>query len=306
MQAQQNGPQQVYTNKADYLRANADSAVQQVVNDYLKKYPDDFHGAQIQETRARSEINKQITMEDGRLKSDRDIVTNAISGAYTKGVPPMTHAELAAIPNMQPVLDRVMKEQGGFSGGLDTMIAKASHKDSTVNSNNGFDTVMRSLEPHDGDHPNSIGDQDKLSKLLARSDGTGINWKDYQDSKGVLEESTPWKDFLHENMQTIASANGNVDGQGQQRAMDFFQKMNALKKQNDALGDKKMNEPDFIKELQEKQTPTPPGILQQIKNWATKSAQTQSVKQVMTPADYAAIPSGQQYKDPDGNIRTKK
>src|SRR6202012_4447199 len=70
--------QATYPNKMEYLRGNEENLVQGAVNNYLKQYPDDYYGAQLQERRARTEISRQISVEDNRLRSDRDSLGNAI------------------------------------------------------------------------------------------------------------------------------------------------------------------------------------------------------------------------------------
>jgi hypothetical protein len=256
-------------------------------------------------------LNHQIAAEDGRLKSDRDTISNAIGGAYTKGQPPATYEDLKAIQGIQPLLDRVHSEQAGYAGTIDTMIAKAARRDDTTNSPNGYDTILRTLEPHGSEHPNAIASQDHLDRLLGRSDGTGISWKDYQDAKPLLEADQAFKDTLSQHMQDIANANGNLDGKGQQRAMQWYQQVMTAKKENDGAGDKKLSDSEFLAKIGEKDgppMPAPPSRMQQIENWASSSAKAKQrgMTQVKTADDWTAIPKGQQYTDPDGKIRTKQ
>lgn len=278
LQTEQQGGSQTaqatYQNKSDYLRNNEEKLVGDTVNNYLKQYPDDYYGAQLQERRARTEIRKQVSQEDAVLKSDRDTISNAINGALTKGVPPATYEDLKTLPGIQPLLDKTMQQQGEFFHGIDTMIAKASHRDSTTNSVNGYDTILRTLEPNDPqNHPNRIESVDHLDKLLGDNRGTGINWKDYQDAKKAIEIQDSLKKVLSQNMTQMANANGNLDGKGQDRAIAWYNQVMDAKKQNDALGDKKVSDSDFVSQLNEKLhplAPQSPSRMQQISNWASK------------------------------------
>lgn len=292
---------QSYPNKADFLRSREDDYVSSAFNSYLQQYPDDYYGAQIQERRAKTDIQRQIAMEDAKLKSDRDIINNAIGGGYTKGVPP-TLQQIQAMPNMQPILDRTMREQGEFFGTIDTMIAKASHHDLSENSTNGYDAITRTLL--DSDSPNAIRSEDHLSKLLGDNRGTGITWKDFQDAKPALDLDSRAKEILRNHMKDIATANGNVDGQGQTRAVQWYnQTMDAYKK-NEALGDKK--DSDFWENVGD--SVAPPSRMQQIENWAKsyfgKKEET-AIPTLTDKAQFDELPSGslyirdgQQYRKP--------
>lgn len=309
--------QATYQNKADYLRNHEEGWVQGSVNNYLKQYPDDYYGAQLQERRARTEIKHQIAQEDSVLKSDRDTISNAVNGSMTKGNPPATYEELKALPGMQPILDRAMQQQGEFFHGIDTMIAKASHRDQVNNSANGYDTILRTLEPNDPqEHPNRIESVDHLDKLLGNNRATGINWKDYQDAKKAIEIGDPMKDFLSKNMKQISVANGNVDGKGQQRAIAWYNQVMDEKQKNDAKGEKATPESDFINALNQKEhplTPQPPSRMQQISNWASSLFKSkQQMPSFNSPQDpeFVKLPSGTQFQitAPNGKteIRTKK
>lgn len=290
--------QAVYQNKADFLRAHEEKFVDDKVNAYLQQYPDDYYGSQIQERRARTSIRKQITDEDGALKSDRDLISNAVSGAYTKGKPPATYEELRALPGMAPVLDKTMSQQGQFFGTIDTMIAKASHRDEVTNSANGYDTIQRTLKPEDD--KDGIHSTDHLARLLGDNKGTGISWKDFQDAKPAIGLDSTLKDTLSKHMNDIANANGNVDGKGQERAIQWYgQAMSAWKK-NQGLGDKGISPSDFAASLGEKNgppMPSPPSRMQQLSNWAASltKAKQQPMPTLTDKSQFDALQSGDLY-----------
>lgn len=312
LQSQQGITSAAYPNKKDFLESQKEGYVKNSVDAYLKQYPDDFYGSQIQEKRATSEINRKIAIEDGKLKSDRDSITSAIGGSLTKGQPVGTYAELRALPGMAPVLDKAMREQGGFFGTIDTMIDKASHRDLSQNSPNAYDTIMRTLQPHDSEHPNAIASNDHLAEGLGSTNpGKSITWKDYNDAKPLLDSDQSFKDTLSQHMQEITNANGNLDGKGQERAMQWYQQVMTAKKQNDAAGDKKLTDAQFIDKIGERDgppAPTPPSRMQQLENWVSSAFKDkqQEAPHVKSIEDYNAIPKGQKYIDPDGNIRTRQ
>lgn len=291
------GQPQNAPNKADYLRANTDDLISGAVNNYLQQYPDDYYGAQLQERRARTSINHQVAVEDGKLKVDRDMISNAISGSLTKGQPPATYEDLRALPGMAPVLDKAMQQQGKFFGTIDTMIAKASHTDASTNSANGYDTILRTLKPTDD--RDGIQSTDHLSRLLGDNKGTGISWKDYQDAKPAIDLDPAIKDTLSKNMHDIAIANGNLDGKGQQRAIQWYNQAMASWKQNQGLGDKGLSPSDFAANIGQKDgppMPSPPSRMEQIGNWAKDLLKSKSEVPTLTDkSQFDALKSGDLY-----------
>ncbi len=293
-------PQPTYTNKADYLRENYQQYVDNARNAYLQKYPDDYYGAQIQATRAQSEINHQVAIEDMKLKADRDVINNAIGGSLTKGQPPATYEQLRALPGMVPVLDRTMREQGKFFGDIDTFIAKASHQEGAVNTPNAYAGILQTLEATD---PSSA--EGHLHALLARTDKTGISYKDYKDGlksqPGSMDTYNFNKTFLEPNMKAIAQAGGNVDGLGEQRAVQWY---NDVLKLKDEKTQAKVAETEMLNSqskdyLGNSMGKYMPSRAEQIKTLADRTKPQQAA------FDYNAIQKGQPYTAPDGSNRTK-
>jgi len=256
-------------------------------------------------------MNSTIANQHLQYTQDSRNVMRGITGELTKGQIPATEAELRAVPGMAPLLDKIAYQDPKFSETIPTLVAKASSRNTTTNSPNGYSTILRTLEPNDPtQNPNRIDSVDHLDKLLGRSDSTGINMKDYNDAKPVIEASQPWKDFLSKNMQDMAQANGNIDGKGQDRALLWYNQVMAEYKANGAKGDKKMSDPEFIKHINDEMQPPSISTMQQITNWAsslTKGKQEQ-VPTFSDPNDpaFAKLPPGSQFQTPDGQIRTKK
>lgn len=241
---------------------------------------------------------------------NRDLM-RGINGELTKGQPPETEQQLRAIPGMSDLLDKVATQDPKFAEGIPTMLAKVARQNVTTNSSNGYDTILRTLEPHGEDHPNAISSQDHLDRALGRSDGTGINMKDYRDAKPLIEADQTFKDTLSKHMMDITNANGNLDGKGQERSMAWFHQVMAAKNQNDSLGDKKLTDAQFIEKIGEKDgppAPAPPSRMQQLENWASSLVKSKEngTPHVKTIEDYNAVPKGQKYIDLDGNVRMRK
>lgn len=248
-------------------------------------------------------MNKAISNQSQQYMMDNRNVVRAINGDLTKGKSPETEQELRTIPGMASLLDRVSVQDPKFAEGIPTMIAKMSRQNTTTNSANGYDTILRALEPHDEDHPNAIASVDHLDRALGRSDGTGINMKDYNDAKPALELDHAIKDKLSKTMQEITVANGNLDGQGKNRALQWYNQTMMAWKQNEALGDKKLPPSEFSESVGEKSgppMPAPPSRMKQIENWASSL-----FKSKQQPFDYNTIQKGQQYTAPDGTVRIK-
>lgn len=183
-----------------------------------------------------NQMDTAISAQSAQYKQDNNFIQRGINGDFTNGQAPSTYAELYQIKGMADVLNRAQVHSPDYIKGIDTQIAKMQTRDTANNSPNGYDTIQRVLEPNDDDHPNRIASQDHLDRLLGRSDGTGISMKDYTDAKQSLEASDNWKKFVSTNMKTIAQANGNQDGLGQQRAIGFYNLVTKLKDERTQTG----------------------------------------------------------------------
>lgn len=309
--------------RADYYAANKDKIIEAGNSYAQEKMPGDLEFKNMVRARLENQISTAVSAQSAQYKQDNGTIQKGIVGSLTKGNPPSTYEDLRAIPGMADVIDRSAVHSPEYFKSIDTQIAKMSHQNVDTNSPNGYDTIMRTLEPHGSDNPNAISSQDHLDKLLGRNDGTGINKKDYNDAKPLLDADQTFKDALSTNMKQITNANGNVDGKGQDRAMLYYQQVMQAKAANDRLGDKALPDAQFVASLGTKDgppMPAPPSRMQQLHNWAaqlTKGGDSggfnQQPEQEEFPTfgatddpDFLKLDSGKKFKTPDGKIRTKK
>lgn len=238
-------------------------------------------------------MTKTIANESAQHLMDNRNVMKAINGEMTKGKPPETEDELRSIPGMAPLLDKVNTQDPRFASTIPTLISKVARRNDVTNSANGYDVIIRTLQPQDADHPNHIKTQSQLDSLLGKSDGTGINMKDYNDAKPATEFPTEIKEPLLKHMQEITNANGNLDGKGQERAMQWYNQVATAYKKNETLGDKK--DPNFASQIGQVDgpiyAPPAPSRLTQITNWA-KELTGSGVITVRNPnGDMGTIPA---------------
>lgn len=255
------------TNAPAFYEAHTEEMVDNAKDAWYANHPGDWAGAQQVETRTRAEIRKMITDANGELKSDRDMINNAIGGAYTKGQPVFTQADLEAIPGMRGVLDRVRSEQPAYAAGIDNMIAKNEHNSLTTNSPNAYATILRTLSPMED--RSGIHSADHLAHGLASNDpAISITRKDYNEALPAIGLNPNLQKRIRTEMQAISVANGNIDGKGEQRAVQWYNTVMGAYKQNQALGDKKKSDAEFMQNIGEQYGPNPPSRMQQITNWA--------------------------------------
>lgn len=225
-----NEPQKTYAtgptgspmSSADYFLANRQNILQKGEEYANQLMPGDLALKRAVRQSLSNFMEATIQNQHAQYSLDNKNVMRGITGELTDGKAPMTEAELRQVPNMSAMLDRVAYQDPKFYETVPTLIAKTSSRYTTVNSPNAYETIMRTLQPNDGIHPNGIFSQDHLDRLLGRSDGNGINMKDYKDAKNSIDMPDKFKEFLTKNMQVITNANGNVDGQGQQRAVQYY------------------------------------------------------------------------------------
>lgn len=240
-----------------------------------------------------NQMNKIIANESAQKLLDNKNIMRGINGELTQNKPPETEAELRAIPGMGPLLDKVAVNDPKFTEGIPTMISKMSRQNVTTNSSNGYDTILRTLETDK--NPNAIRSVDNLDRQLGRSDGTGINMKDYNDAKSAIELDSILKDTISKHMKDITNANGNLDGKGQQRAIQWYNQVMGAYKKNEALGDKK--DPDFADKISQPDgpvyTPPIPSRMTQISNWAKEATGLGKIYVTNSDGIKGFIPAGQ-------------
>ena len=270
------------------------------------------------EERLKSQMDAAISSQNAQYKQDNQFVTKAIFGDLSKGNPPATYQELRALPGVGPVLDRIYSQDPKFAEGIDTMIARANRGVDTHNSPNGYDTILRTLTPLKDSEGNSteesvnaIKDQQQLDSLLGKSDGTGINMKDYTDAKKALGISNDIKSYIGNQMKLITGANGNLDQQGQSRALNWYSQTAKIIEQNNSLpAEKKLSDSDLLEKIEGTEQIHMPSSMEQFSNWAKRlvSGTPAKAPTFASPNDpgFSALPSGAQFMTPDGQMRTKK
>ena len=290
---------------ADYYRTNSAAILQRGDAYAEQQMPGDLALKRSVRESLNNQMSKTIANENAQHIIDNRNVMRAVNGELTKGKPPETEAELRAIPGMSSLLDNIAARDPKFAESIPVMIAKTARRNDVTNSANGYDTIQRVLQPQDDEHPNHIKNQTQLDSLLGKSDGTGINAKDYNDAKPATELPTEVKTPLLAHMQSIATANGNIDGKGQQRAVQWYNMAMAAIKKNDALGDKK--EQDIEKVLPPASL-LMPSRMGQLTKIAEDRARAKLAPTIASPDDpaFEKLPSGSQFQDADGKMWTKK
>ena len=282
---------------ADYYKANSDKVLAKVDALAELKMPGDLALKKAMRETISNYMNKVIKAQDAQIDQDNITVLRAIMGGMTKGEVPMTRQELENIPGISDVLERVKYNDPKAYMQINTQISKAAKGITDRNSPNGYDTIMRVLK--DGKQPNSIKSIDHLGNLLGKDDNRGINMKDFEDAKKSIDSSAAWKNFLSEHMTQLTNAGGNIDGQGQARAIEWYNKVNDAKKANDAKGEKAIPEEEFIKQLgggQHALSPKPPGRMQQISNWVKEKSGMGHIS-VVSPDGVRGVIPAEQIKD---------
>lgn len=249
-------------------------------------------------------MSQTISNQSAQYAQDNRYIMKGITGALTKGNPPATYAELRNLPGMSDILDRVAYQDPKFSEGIEIQINRMARRDDVENSPNAYPTVLRVLEPNDPqNNPNRISSQDHLNKMLGYAGGNGINKKDYNDASQAIELNQNIKDKLRKGMIATENANGNVDGLGQQRALQWYQQTMTEYKQNAALGDKKLSDTQFANSIGTEKGPAQPSMpsrIQQIANLNKAEPAAISIPVFSSPADpeFAKLPPGSQFLVP--------
>lgn len=254
---------------ADYYRTHSEDVIQRADAQSERDMPGDLQYKRAMRETVTNYMNKVISNQSAQYTMDNKNIVRAINGEFTKGKTPETETELRAIPGVDDLLNRVSAQDPKFAEGIPTMIAKMARRNDVTNSHNGYDTILRTLQSNDSDHPNKITHQSELDSLLGKSDGTGINMKDYNDAKSSLDADSDVKEAILTHMKEITNANGNIDGKGQERSLQWYNQTMAAYKKNEALGDKK--DPNFAENIGKPEgplyTPPKPSRIIQMENW---------------------------------------
>jgi len=295
-----------YQTQADYMITHKDRIIADAQNWARTNFPNDPNMENVVRERLTNTISAAVQTQAANYKQDNQTVMRAIAGDFSKGTPPTTFSELRSLPGVGAVLDRVAVQDDRFYGSIDGKIAQFAKKNTVTNSQNGYDTIMRTLEPQQDDkgnyNPNHIANQDQLDRILGRSDGTGINMKDYNDAKKTIEAPDDLKTLLSSKMTDIKNANGNVDGLGKQRALAWYNQM------SDSYA-KEKEKPNFdVSEFKDRLNVSgldqhKPSRMEQISNWAKNMWSGSSGSQAAQPQTVSVIaPNGQTGTMPISNL----
>lgn len=234
---------------ADYYRTNSQTVLANGDAYAERQMPGDLTFKRAVRQTLQNQMSQTISNESAQHQMDNRNIMRAISGEMTNGTPPQTEEELRALPGMADLLDDVAARDPKFSESIPVLVAKAARRNDVTNSTNGYGAVLRSLAPENREDPNGIGNQEHLHKLLASTDGTGINMKDFNDANKAVKldsKAETLKSTLRDKMQQIANANGNYDGKGQQRALAWYNLAMDTWERNASLGAKAASVTDFI------------------------------------------------------------
>lgn len=274
----------------DYYAANRDKILAQGDAMSDRDFPGNPAYKSMVRERLTQQMNAAISSQSAQYKQDNQYIMKAISGDLTKGTTPMTYQDLRQIPGVDKVLDRVAVQDPKFYDGIDKIISHVAQRGTNQNSPNAYDTIQRAtISPDDPDKAGDrIASSDHLDKLLGKSDGTGINMKDYTDAKPLIESTQNWKDFVSNSMRHIANANGNVDGQGQTRAVNWYNQVSQTKKNEENKDG--FDEQKFIEGIKESSQPHTLSRMEQLTNWAKNlisgnQATPQAAQQTATGAN---------------------
>lgn len=297
------GVSKEYPNDYERLSASKESFVNDAVNSITQKRGTDLGLIDTTKRRAEANINAQIREAKGKLDSDQRSIQSAIDGSATNGRIPMTVEELRSIPDMAKLVDKVQIEQPTFYGSIITRIAKAQHADATQNSPNAYDAIQATL-----DTSKPFGRQERieyLSKGLGTENpGYSISQKDFNDAKPAVD-LTDGQKTISDTMRNIAQANGNLDGNGQQRAVQWYNHVMTAYKQKPTDQD----DGTFFNSIKDTILPPMPSRMQQLQNQNEKIRISQGKSAVPTIAqkddrDALAI-GGLYWKDGVQYIRSK-
>ena len=272
----------------DYYKANYDSIISDARDQAAKTHPDDIAFIEKTEARTKQHMDATIKAEAAQNSVDVSTVLRGLNGDFTKGVPPSTIDDLVnSSPDVKNAWNSMQQNNPAKVHDIETQMVG---KDTVNNSPNGYDAIKSVADNAKDQSVSPEKMESYLHQKIGRKDGTGYNLKDYNDAKPLLDASQSWGKFISENMDNISKANGNVDGQGQQRAVNWYNYVTAQKKANDTKGDKALPEDQMIKQLRDVSGPHMPSRMQQISNWASRIVHGNPQQQETAPVQ-AATPN---------------
>lgn len=289
---------------ADYFASHREETLQSWDNWAVSQGATRAERSLIRE-RVNLQINQKVQDQAAQYHQENTQLIHILSGANNNGNAP-TESQFYNDPDNRTLAASVAGHDIKLWESIPSIISKFQRKDTDANSPNAYDAIINALSA-----PNAYTAEQEAHSRLSRTDNTATNAKDYADSLKTkdLPKDDPWKTFLDTKMREIAGANGNVDGQGGQRAVDWY---NLANKRRDELLQKDVSDSDISsdegKEKYFNSNMQMPSRMQQISNAASRIIHgngAQTPIKVTDAASYAALAHGSQYTDPNGVLRTK-
>lgn len=257
-------------NSPDYYADHKEEILMGVRAEAERQYPGNLAVANGAVAQMRLVMDSAIADQKNRYGQDNKYATKGISGELSNGKPPTTLDELRKLPGMEDVLKRIPSQDPKFYEAIPKMLEEYNKQDVTSNGKNAYETIQRVLMPDTGAASNRIYSQDQLDKILGRSDGTGINKKDYNDSKAALAYSDTIKSEISKQMNYIRNANGNVDGKGNERAVMWYNQASKIIDKNSSQ-EKGLPDIELMKNLEKTTSGYMPSRQQQLNQAARLS-----------------------------------
>lgn len=126
----------------------------------------------------------------------------------------------AVSPEVSGALDNVLISNPKLYDAIESRVTTENSRTLTPNNSPNFYRNLKAALSNDED--SRLKNEFQLHNLLSRKDDTHINLKDYNDLNSALDKSPSLKTALSKRIDNIESAAGNVDGLGQQRALEFY------------------------------------------------------------------------------------
>lgn len=289
--------------QADYYRTNSADVLAKGDAYADSQMPGDLAFKRSVRETLNNYMSKTISNQSAQYTMDNKNVMRGITGELTRGNPPQTEQELRTIPGMNDLLNRVAAQDPKFAETIPTIISKVQQRNVVSNSANGYNAITTAL-----DTSKMYSRQQRIDYLAkglgSTNPGISISLKDFNDGKPAIDLAKSVSKPILEHMKVITSANGNADGKGQERSVEWYNNVMTAYKQNSALGDKKISDIEFVKQIKDGKFNAPiPSRMQQIENHAQEKA---TIPTIATKQQRDALPpntiymkDGVQYRTPN-------
>ena len=289
--------------EADYYQAHSGDVLARWHDIAQQNWPGDLAHEKAGEATLRQYMQTAIQNQTGQERQNKQSLMTAVLGDGSPNAKTITSLpQLLADPKLKSLYMDMASRDSHFTEMLNTMMVKTTRADANQNSPNAYDAIQGALNTS-----KSYSRQEQieyLSKGLGSDNpGYSISQKDFNDAKPAIDLDNG-KDVLSATMKQIAQANGNLDGKGQERAVQWYNQTMAAWKANQAT-DKPMDEATFFDKEKGAMPPVnSPSRIEQLQTVAAEKAK-QAAPTFTDKAQYEAAPSGtiyirdgQQYRKP--------